>query len=463
MTSRGQQPDLRAYLDAVEDLPGERVVRVARRVSARHELSAVTKLMETRGNPVLWFEDVDGLGIPVVCGVFATKRRISLALGATEQSAVAELQRRRTQLIEPARTREVPVQETRLTGDKANLAVLPIPVHAPEDAGRYITAAVCIVRDPDTGAHNAGIYRTMVKGPRLVTISADPSHDLGKVMKWGADHGVPIECAMVIGSHPALHLASQAKTPISTDAYSLMGSLLGEPVPVARAETVDLDVPAHAEIVIEGKILPGQREHEGPFGEFTYYYGESTAAVCEITAITHRPDPLYLDIHPAHTDHRCLWIFPGREARLLSMLQAVIPGVRGVHIPLDGAGMVAYISLHKHHDGDARRALTIALASDVYIKLAMVFDPDINIFDPGHVLWALALRFQADEDLMIIAGSRGYEEDPSSYSRSDRRLPGGLTTKTGFDVTAPKDKPYPPRADLLPSEYAGINVEDYLH
>src|SRR5213075_3204989 len=101
---------------------------------------------------------------------------------------------------------------------------------------------------------------------------------------------------------------------------------------------------AHAEIVIEGRILPQERMPEGPFGEFSYFYGSSSRSpACEITAITHREDAIYLDIHPTHSDHRCLWLHPGREVRLLTMLRAAIPGVEAVHLPLDGAGMVAYI------------------------------------------------------------------------------------------------------------------------
>ena len=303
----------------------------------------------------------------------------------------------------------------------------------------------------------------MVHSPNRVTIDTSPTHDLGKVISWGRANAVPVEVAIVIGSHPALHIASQAKVPISVDSLGLMGSLLGEPVPVTRCATVDLDVPAHAEIVIEGRILPTERMPEGPFGEFSYYYGASAhSAVCEISAITHRHDPMYLDIHPTHSDHRNLWLFPGREVRLLTMLRDAVPGVRAVYMPPEGAGMVACIALKKTHDGDARRALMIALSSDIYLKHAMVFDPDVDIYDLGHVLWALAVRFQADTDLMLIPNAAGFSEDPSSYSLNDRQTRGGLTTKSGFDATAPKGIPYPERADLLPEAYANLNLEDYV-
>jgi 2,5-furandicarboxylate decarboxylase 1 len=455
--------DLRGFLTEVEHAPGERVARVSRRVSSVHELSAVVKLMETRGNPVLLFEDVDGLGMPVVCGLFATRERIAMALRTTATQATETLLSRLSSSVPPTRVTGGPVQDICLVGREVKLETLPVPVHAPKDGGPYITAGVCLVRDPVTGAHNAGIYRTMIQSQNRVTIDTDPNHDLGKVITWGRENSVPVDVAIVIGSHPCLHLASQAKVPISVDSLGLMGSLLGHSVPVTRCLTVDLDVPTHAEIVIEGQILPGERMAEGPFGEFSYYYGASPRSpVCEVTAITHRRDAMYLDIHPAHSDHRCLWLFPGREARLLSMLRQVIPGIRAVHLPLDGAGMVAYISLQKAHDGDVRRALMIALSSDVYLKHAMVFDPDIDIYDLGHVLWALAVRFQADTDLMVIPNARGFQEDPSSYSLSDRQTRGGLTTKSGFDVTAPVGARYPERADLLPDKYADLRLDDYL-
>jgi 2,5-furandicarboxylate decarboxylase 1 len=455
--------DLRSFLAHLESVPGERVARVPRRVSSVHELSAVVKLMETRGNPVLLFEDVDGLGIPVVCGLFATRKRVAMALGTTPERATETFLGLLDKQATPLQVSGGPVQEVRLTGGDASLKRLPIPVHAPKDGGPYITAGVCLVRDPVSGAHNAGIYRMMVQAEDRMTVDTDPAHDLGKVIQWGMERSAPVDVAIVIGGHPALHVASQAKVPIWVDSLGLMGSLLGRPVPVTRCISVDLEVPAHAEIVIEGQIVPGQRMAEGPFGEFSYYYGASPRSpVCMVTAITHRRDPIYLDIHPTHSDHRCLWLFPGREARLLAMLRQAIPGVQGVHLPLDGAGMVACISLDKAHDGDVRRALMIALSSDVYLKHAMIFDPDINIYDLGHVLWALAVRFQADTDLMVVPFSRGFQEDPSSYSLASRLQRGGLTTKTGFDATAPLGAPHAERADVLPPEYASLNLDDYV-
>jgi 2,5-furandicarboxylate decarboxylase 1 len=204
-------------------------------------------------------------------------------------------------------------------------------------------------------------------------------------------------------------------------------------------------------------------EPEGPFGEFSYYYGaDSRAKVCEVTAITHRADAIFVDIHPTHTEHRCLWLFPGREARLLARLREVVPDVRAVHIPLDGAGMFAFVSLEKRHNGDPTRVLLAALSTDVFLKHVVVVDPDIDIHDVRQVLWALALRFRADRDLVVVRNARGYVEDPSTYGLDERDERGGLVTKAGYDATIPLGGAWPERADLVPPAYADIDPFAYL-
>lgn len=463
MHDQDATPDLRSFLSELTALSSANLRTVTRPVTSTHELSAVVKLAETQGNPVLKFDHVDGGSIPVVCGLFAAEERLARAMGVELPEATATFIERLSGGVPTSPAKSVPAQEVCRQGEDVDLAELPIPVHSPRDGGRYITAGVCLVRDPVSGAHNAGIYRVMVHGRNEITILAGPDHDLGRILAKAKSDGRATDVAIVIGAHPALHLASQAKVPVEADSLELMGSLIGESIPVARGLTVDVDVPAHAEIVLEGRVLPDRTLPEGPFGEFSYYYGsEPDAPVCEVTALTRRAAPWYLDIHPAHADHRALWLFPGREVRLLQLLQAQVPGVRAVHLPLAAGGMMAHISLEKSHDGDAQRALMIALSSDIYIKHAFVFDPDVDIYDFRHAAWALAVRFQADTDLFTVPYAQGFSEDPSSYGRLDRRPFGGLTTKCGFDVTVPLGTAHPDRADLLPEAYADIRLEDYL-
>jgi len=459
----GAQKDLRSFLDQVVQERPQEVVRVNREVSPVHELSAVVKLLELkRGNPMVIFENVAGSELRVVASVHGTKERIALSLGQPVDQCVEWFMRRLEEPIAPTYVETGPVKDVKYLGAEVDLGVLPLGVHAAQDGGRYFTSGCVLVRDPITGNTNTGIYRMMVKGRNRITVTTDLPHDLGKVIRYGHEHGIPIDFAIVVGHHPALLIGSQAKNPMSLDALALSGALMGESMLVTRAETVDIDVPAYAEVVVEGRILPGEREPEGPFGEFTYYYGSSNGYIAEITAISHREDAIFVDLHPTHNEHRCLWIFPGREARLLAKLREVIPTVTDVHIPLHGAGMSAYVALDKKHDADGSRALMITLAADNYVKHAIVVDSDVDIFDDRHVLWALNLRFQGDRDLVVLPHSRGIQVDPSSYSLTDRHKPGGLTTKVGFDATMPVEVPFPVRADLLPDAYADLDLDEYV-
>ena len=339
---------------------------------------------------------------------------------------------------------------------------VPVPVHTKVDGGRYLTAAIGVVRDPATGNVNMGIYRMMVKSRDRLTVWPARPHDLAKVVDRARELGEEVQFAIVIGHHPGLAISSQGKNEMTTDAFALAGARIGAPRAVARGGTVDLDVPAHAEIVIEGRILPDVVEQEGPFGEFTYYSGATQAPVCQVTAITRRRDAIFVDLHPTHPEHRELWIFPAREARLTQRLREAVPGVAGVRIPQHGAGMMAYVAIDPVHDADARRALMIVLASDTYIKHAVAVNSDVDIDDDREVVWALGVRFQADRDMMVLPDSRGMPLDPSSYSLTGRFDRGGMTTKVGFDATAPVGVPFPERADGLPEAYADLDLADYL-
>ncbi len=453
--------DLRGFLEQAE-AAGEQVVHVKRRVSPLHELSAVVKAFEKAGNPIVVFDDVEGSEMPVVDGVFASRARIALALGLPAGPMAEPYLELLEHSIEPVVVSPAPVQANVATGDDVDLGGLPICVHAADDAGRYITSGVCLARDPESGAINAGIYRTMIKGRNRLTLSVDSGQDLERILIAAAERDEPVDVAIVIGGHPAVAIASQAKVPISVDSLALAGALLQEPLAVAPGATVDLPIPALADVVIEGRVRPGVKEPEGPFGEFSYYYGSDDGWVCEVSAIASRADAIWLDIHPIHREHRILAITPGREARLLETLRRHVPGVRDVHVPTASAGMIACVSLAKRHDGEPRQVGMIALGIDSMLKHVIVVDEDIQPDDPEQITWALAVRLQADRDVLLVPYAKGFAEDPSSYGFTDRVTPRGLTTKTTIDATLPLEVERPLRADEAPEGYAEIDLADYV-
>lgn len=453
--------DLRSFIQRADEA-GEPVIRIAREVDPVHELSAVVKAFERRGNPILVFENVEGAALPVVDGVFGSRRRIALALGVDVHSLIETYIERLAHPLAPEFVTEARAQEV-INGDEIDLGELPICVHAPLDAGRYITSGVCLARDQESGAVNTGIYRIMLKGKDRVTLSVDSGDDLARILTRERDRGEPVDVAIVVGGHPAIAIASQAKIPIDIDSLAVTGALLGAPLRVHDAITVDLPVPADADVVIEGRVQTGAAgEPEGPFGEFSYYYGSSLGWVCEVTAVTRRSDAMWLDIHPTHREHRILAFAPAHEARLLQTLRRSRAAVQAVHIPTETAGLVACISLRKRHDGEPRQVAMSAFGVDSLIKHVVIVDHDVDVTDPGEVAWALAVRVQADRDILMIPNAMGIAEDPSSYSYASRVEPRGLVTKTAIDATMPLEADIPPRADELPERYAGLDPRDYL-
>lgn len=467
--TRSPQTGLRPFLAKLRSLPSQGIAIVDREVDAVQEMGAVLKRMEGIDNRATLFTNVRGHEMPVLLNLYGCKSRIAVALGLPESASpnetIATFDSRLGGRGSSRIVDEVPVQEVVARGKVVDLGTLPIGIHAAKQGGRYINAGVMLARDPATGAINGGIYRLMVQGPDKLTVSVDPGHDLGRIIAHGKATQKPVEFAIVIGADPIVFLASQAKVHISRDVYDVAGALKGDnkPVDVAKCLTNSLLIPSDAEIIIEGHIVPGETAAEGPYGEFSYYYGsDEHATLCRIDAITRRRDAVYADIHPVHADHRCLWLHPGREVSLLQRVRALVPNAMSVHLPLEGAGMIAVVSIRKRHNGDARRALLFMLASDMFIKHAIVVDDDIDVQDPSRVVWALTTRFQGNRDLVVVPDVWGYSEDPSGYYLTKEGEGGRLTTKVGYDATKSLGTDFPEPADILKEEFRQLDPFDYI-
>jgi 2,5-furandicarboxylate decarboxylase 1 len=246
--------------------------------------------------------------------------------------------------------------------------------------------------------------------------------------------GQPLDVAIVIGVDPLTLLASQAIAPLDFDELTIAGALHGRPLPVVKCLTSELRVPAEAEIIVEGRLLPKVREQEGPFGEFPQYYGERAERhVIEVSAVTHRRDPLFHTIVGGGLEHLLLGGIP-REATLLDHLQRSFPNVRDVHLSLGGVCRYhLYVQLAKRQEGEAKNVMMGAFAGHYDVKHVTVVDEDVNIHDAAEVEWAVATRFQADRDLVIVPESQGSRLDPSTRD--------GVGAKMGLDATKPLNAP----------------------
>ncbi|MGD1067369.1 MAG: UbiD family decarboxylase [Vulcanimicrobiaceae bacterium] len=418
---------LRTWLDHLQAT--NRLDVVARPVELRFELAAIAKRLD--GRAVL-FTDVVGHRTPVVSGIVSTRAMIAEACGVDEAGLLAKFTAAVAAplAVRPVDRAQATCQEHVLTGADVDLRrTLPMPVHHEHDAGDYVTAGLFIVRDPVTRKQNVSIHRLQVSGKNRFGALILPRHT-HHLQAAAEKRGEPLECAIVIGVDPVTLLASQASTPFGVDELEIAGALRGAPLPVVRCMSVDIDVPAHAEFVIEGKILPGVREPEGPFGEFPKYYGpRSDKEVVEVSAITHRSDPIFHTIVPAGMEHLLLGGIP-REASLLQTVRQAVPTVRDVRMSVGAfCRYHAIVQIDKRVEGQAKNAILAAFANSFDVKHVYVVDPDVDISNPADVEWAFATRFQADRDLIVVNAAQGSKLDPSTDD--------GLGTKMGFDCTIP--------------------------
>jgi UbiD family decarboxylase len=442
--------ELRSFVAAYERAYPDEVIRVAEPVSIEEDVMAVVLEYERRRRyPILLFEKVAGHDIPIVCNVVASRRALAFSLGVDERGLAAEYARRIKDYVKPVIVPDPPFRHRTVTGAAVDLTRLPIPRYFPGDAGRYLTAGMLVARDPDTGVETEGYHRFQVKGRDRMGVSLHSRRRMFEYQRRAEAKGKPLPCAIVLGLHPLVSMGSLAYPPADVGKFEVVGGLLGEPLQVSPCAMIDLSVPASAEIVIEGEIPPGVREPEGPFGEFTGYVSRrSTEHVFVAKAIAMRERPWFQSIGSGRAGDHITTLGLIREAEIANALTRVIPNVRGVHVPLSGtSSFTAYVSIKQSRPGEAKHVVPIVLGVDHYLKLVIVVDDDIDVFDESEVLWAVATRMQADRDLVVISGSLGAMLDPSADDR-------GVTAKLGIDATRPFGEPFAEKLVMSPDKMA---------
>ncbi|GJE44573.1 UbiD family decarboxylase [Methylobacterium soli] len=420
---------LREWLDRLAETGRLSVARPG--IGLRHEAAAVANRLD--GSRASLFPQPGGHPGTIVSGLVSSRAWMAEALGTAQDRLVAHFQRAAAEPL-PWRERETaPAQEMVHREGIDILKLLPVPTLNEHDSGPYISAGLMISRDPETGVQNVAILRCQISGPDRIGVLVLPRHTDNFYRKAEAQ-GQGLEVALVVGVDPACLLASQAIVPLGRDELEIAGALTGQPLDVVKCLTNDVRVPAEAEIVIEGRLLPEVREPEGPFGEFPQYYGERAKRhVMQVDAVTHRRNPIFHMIVGGGLEHLLLGAIP-REATILATLQRSFPGVENVHLSLGGVGRYhLYVRLRKSQEGEAKNVLLGAFAAHYDIKHAVVVDTDVDIHDPKEVEWAVSTRFQADRDLVVVANAQGSKLDPSTRD--------GVGAKMGLDATAPLDAP----------------------
>ena len=424
MAGHNAVTDLRGWLTQLES--SGRLAVAKEGISLIDELAAISKRLELERAVV--FPRPGGHFMPVVANVFADRSWVAESIGVSTDQLLSRFQEAVRHPLPWVEVNSGPAQEV-VHRDIDLLKLLPIPKHNELDSGPYITAGLLIARNPRTGVQNVAIHRCQISGPNRIGVLLLPRHTQ-HYFRMAEEAGNALEIALVIGVHPVCLLASQAIAALDEDEMEIAGALLGHPVEMVKCKTNAVRVPAHAEIVIEGRILPNVREPEGPFGEFPQYYGpRANREVIQVDAITHRKDAIFHTIVGGGAEHLVLGEVP-REATLLEHLQRSFPSVLDVRLTRGGTCRYhLVIKIDKKSNGEAKNIIMGAFGGHYDVKQVVVVDQDVSIDDPHEIEWAIATRFQADRDLIVVSGAQGSKLDPSSD--------GGISAKMGIDATKP--------------------------
>ena len=430
--------DLRQFIAHLEEQKELR--RIRKPVDIKYEIAAYIRKTSDIKGPALLFENVNDSKVPVLGGVFATRKRALLALETSEKECAEKFHYALEHLIPPRKISSGPCKEVVLKSEEADLSRFPIPIFSQNDSGPFITAGLVISKDPESARNNTSIYRLQVHGARRMGVKAQ---QLQRQFRKAEAKAEALPVAIAIGTDPVLMLASQWDAPYGVDELELAGALRGEAVEVVRAETVDLMVPATAEIVIEGYIRPQIREVEGPFGEVGgYSTPKFPKPVIEVTAITHRKDPIFqaaLTGMPT-TENHILRQIP-MEATYYWELKKRHPGVTAVHFPAAGAILfLVIIAMKQTYLYEARNAIASMFATRRN-KIIIVVDDDVDIYDMEKVMWAVATRSRPEEDVVVFPRLSTSGMDPSAFrlEGTDSFWNSGL----GIDATKPYGQPFP--------------------
>jgi 2,5-furandicarboxylate decarboxylase 1 len=416
---------LREWLDHLA--ARDRLAVLKPKMALKFELAAYAKRLD--GQRATLFPQPGGHAIPVVSGLVSDRGWMAEAMGVEPADMLARFQDAASNPTPWQEVKSAPAQETVHRAPLDLAKILPLPTHNEHDGGPYIAAGIMIVRNPRTGKQNVSIHRCQLTGPNRLGVLVLPRHTF-TFHRMAEEAGQPLDAAIVIGVDPLTLLASQAIVPIDHDELEIAGALQGRPLPVVKCLTSEIRVPAEAEIVIEGRFLPGVREPEGPFGEFPQTYGtRSNREVMEIVAVTHRKDAIFHTMVGGGLEHLLLGAIP-KEATLLTHLRRNFPNVLDVHLSPGGTMRFhLYVKMKKTQEGQGKNVILGAFAGSFDLKHVIVVDDDVNIHNPTEVEWAVATRFQADRDLVIVPESQGSKLDPSNRD--------GVGAKMGLDATKP--------------------------
>jgi 4-hydroxy-3-polyprenylbenzoate decarboxylase len=442
--------NLSAFLKALE-ADGD-LVRIAARVSPRLEIAEIADRAVKSGGPALLFENVEGSAMPVVINAFGSRSRMQRALDIASWEEwdarldffldpkppegilgklkalpkVGELAS-----VFPKTVRSGPCQEVVATGDAVDLSALPILTCWPQDAGPFITMPLVITKDPASGKTNVGMYRMQVYDRRTTGMHWQKHKDGAGQARGYEREGRRMEVAVAIGCDPATVFSAVAPLPPGVSEFLFAGFLRAAAVPLVPAKTVDILVPAEAEIVLEGYVDPEERRREGPFGDHTGFYSlEDDVPVFHVTAVTRRESPVYLTTIVGRPPMEDGFLGEAVERLFLPLVKKTIPEIVDMHLPVEGIfHNLMIVAIQKRYPGHARKTMHAIWGTGqmMFTKVIVVVDADVDVHAGPEVLWRALTAIDPERDLEIAHG-------PVDELDFASRLP-CYGSKIGFDAT----------------------------
>lgn len=439
--------DLREFLDALRRT-GE-LVDVNRPINLVYDVAKALKKSSARNGPALLFNR-NGTEFPLVAGIYSTRSKALLAFEASEDTIFERILSGFDHPLAPVRfSGKAPCQDLVLTGDAIDIRRFPVPTYSPKDGGPFITAGIAVSRDPETDAPDIGHYRFQVLDRDRLGFLAQPFHRFGKNFAKARRRGARLQGAILVGTDPVIAYASQVQGTDATNDWEVAGGLRRAPLELVCCKTVEVEVPATTEVVIEFEVDADHLAIEGPLGEFTgYYTPASEKPTARITAITHRRNAYFQGLltgKPVTENHILKQM--SFEASFWRTLKAQFPTVTNVGItPSGGAQFHIVIAIEPRYAGEARQAILAAMASNLRPKWVIAVEPDIDVHDPVEVDWALSFRVRPERDVFLVEDIPARPLDPSA-DNSGAELT-NTSSVVGIDATRPVGQPYAEVADV---------------
>lgn len=445
--------DFREFIDALR--VHDELIEVNRPVNLDLEVGKALRKSAAISGPAILFNN-NSTPFPLAGGIYNSRSKALLAFQSTEETVFNTILTGLAKPIPPVMVTEAVNHENIILADDVDLSQLPVPKYSPADGGPYITSAIIVSKNLETGIVDLGNYRFEIIDNKTMSFLAQPNHRFGKNIITARKLGQnKFHAALVIGVDPVLAYSCQFQVPDDTNDYDIAGGLRQQAVELVKCRTIDLEVPAYAEVVLELEIDLQNNVFEGPLGEYTGYYTPgSLKPVAKVLAITHRNNAyfqaLLTGIPP--TENHILKQLPF-EASLFDMMRKSFPTLKKVAIPPSG-GVSFYVimAMEPRFAGEAKQAILAAMSTNIRPKMVIVVNTDIDVQNPSEVEWAMCFRMQPKEDTIIVDNIPAGPLDPSVSDSIP--LDHRTASSIGFDAT------YPFGSLVITSEQSTIDSKD---